>query len=211
MNYTDLASKVLLEVPGCPVFSIVQALKDSSIEFCVKTDIWIQPIEPVVVPANVNEIDLDTAAGQEINHVLAVFKNSGTINDPSYTRIFPSSPTDIISFSGKGPIRTYTMLDSDTITFAPTPIAAEKLAVQYSLEPSQSSTSIPDYIANENSEVIVKGALYRLQIQPGQVWSDPSRASANKVLFDKGLGIAIRKAKHGYAGGSLSVAPRQFV
>jgi hypothetical protein len=211
VKYTDLANKVLLEVPGCPVFSIAQCLKDAAIEFCIKTDIWIQPIEDAIVPAGTNEIDLSPPAGAEINHVLGVYRNRGTTASPSYEKLSPVTPVDIFMAAGSGPARVYTMNDSDTITVAPTPSVSETLYVLYSLKPSQSSTSIPDYIANENSETLIKGALYRLQIQPQKVWSDPDRAGMNKILFDKALGIAIRKSKHGYAGGALSVAPREFV
>lgn len=210
MKYTDLANKVLLEVPGCPVFSIAQCLKDAAIEFCIKTDIWIQPLEDAIVPAGTNELDLSPPAGAEINHVLGLYRNRDTASSPSYERLSPVTPVDIIMSAGRGPIRVYTMNDSDTITVAPTPEVSETLNVLYSLKPSQSSTSIPDFIANENSETLIKGALYRLQIQPQKVWSDPDRANTNKVLFDRALGIAIRKSKHGYAGGPLTVAPRAF-
>lgn len=211
MRCTDLANRVLLEVPGCPVFSIAQCIKDAAIEFCLKTDIWIQPLEDSILPANTNEIDLSPPTGAEINHVLGLYRNRGTPSSPSYERLSPVTPVDIIMNSGRGPARCYTMNDSDTITVAPTPEVSETLYVLYSLKPSQSSTSIPDFIANENSETLIKGALYRLQIQPEKVWSDPNRANINKSLFDKALGLAIRKSKHGYAGGPLTVAPREFI
>ena len=45
----------------------------------------------------------------------------------------------------------------------------------------------------------------------GQPWSNPNAAVANKQLFDRGVGKAIRQVKYGFSGGSLTAKSRAFI
>lgn len=203
MKYSDLASYVLLQVPSCPLFQIEQALRDSAIEFCTKTDAYLQEVEDLILIPGVDEYDLSPPSGTHVNHVLDIIRD-GTPLTPVGMRYVRRKDQ-----AGK-PLR-YTQTDSDTIVFIPTPDKAETLKVLYSLKPSQASSSIPDVLAKENTETLVHGALWRLFRVAGTPWYSMSTANVYYEMFKRNMGEAIRKVRHGYSGATLTVQIPEFV
>ena len=102
-------------------------------------------------------------------------------------------------------------VDQETLLFAPTPTENEKVYVLYSLKPTQSASTIPTIIANEYSETIVHGALYRLQMMKDTPFTDLQAADLNKKMYDKGEAQAVRKAKYGNVGAPLTIKYQEFV
>jgi hypothetical protein len=217
-----LVPKVKREVPSCPSFLIIEELRNTLIDFCVNTDIYLQDLTLLQVVKNVNEYeagDLDIPAGTELNHILDIYKefseSSGTqISQKRYTRLEAKAQiggVSIFDFYGKGAVRFYTQKDQETILFAPTPTVNEKLYVLYSLKPKQTATTIPNIIANEYMETIVHGALYRLQMMKDSPWTDLQAADLNKIMYDKGEARAVRKTKYGNVGAPLTVKYQEFI
>ena len=141
-----LVPKVKREAPSCPESLIVDELRNTLIEFCISTDIYLQDLGILQVVKNVNQYsdkDLDIPVGAELNHIIDIFKEfsddtNTQISQKRYTRIEPKSQIGAVSifdFYGKGPVKYYTQKDQETILFAPTPTENEKLYVLYSLKP----------------------------------------------------------------------------
>ena len=209
IKYADLAYLVQSELPGCPLFVIERAMRETAIDFFTKTDIHIQELEEVFMVSGEKEYDLSAPQGSDINHVVDVFRNQNTSNS-SYSPLTAVTITEYYQKQGSGTPQYYTMTDNDTILFAPTPSAQETLYVLYSLKPSQTSTSLNKGIANRNAELLAHGTLYRLQMMPEQAWSNPASAANNKVLYDKQMGDAIRKVKYGWAGAAMTASYKSF-
>lgn len=207
MKYEDLLVYVLPEVPSCPNFTAVQALRDSAIEFCVKTDAYHAELEPVDVQAAVWEYDLPAPSGTEINHVLRLLRKIGTV----YEALTPIAPQDYYLKQGEGQPKYFTQTASNLLLLAPTPQEVETLYAQFTLKPSQASIQIPDAVAKENTETLVHGALYRLLMMQDKPWTNVGSAGNNKKMYDQQLALAMRRIRQGYSGGVMSVAPRRFV
>ena len=217
-----LVPKVRREAPSCPSFLAIEELRNTLLDFCVTTDIYLQDLTLLQVVKNLNEYsssDLDIPVGTELNHIIDIYKefseSTGTqISQKKYTKIEPKAQIGAVSIFdvyGKGAVKYYTQRDQETILFAPTPTANEKLYVLYSLKPKQTATTIPSIIANEYMETIVHGALYRLQMMKDSPWTDIQAADLNKRLYDKGEAQAVRKAKYGNVGAPLTVKYQEFV
>lgn len=217
-----LVPKVKREAPSCPESLIVDELRNTLIEFCISTDIYLQDLGILQVLKNVNQYsdkDLDIPVGAELNHIIDIFKEfsddtNTQISQKRYTRIEPKSQIGAVSifdFYGKGPVKYYTQKDQETILFAPTPTENEKLYVLYSLKPTITATTIPTIIANEYAETIVHGALYRLQMMKDTPFSDVQAADLNKRMYDKGEAQAVRKTKYGNVGAPLTIKYQEFV
>ena len=80
-----LVPKVKREAPSCPEALIIDELRNTLIEFCISTDIYLKDLGILQVVKNVNEYsdkDLDIPAGAELNHIIDIFKvfsdDSGT-------------------------------------------------------------------------------------------------------------------------------------
>jgi hypothetical protein len=216
-----LVPKVRREAPNCPKFIILDELRNTLIDFCINTDIYMQDVTPFVVVANVNEYDssdLDIPPGAELNHIIDIFRSrsDASITQISQKKLVPIEAKaqigsqSIFSVYGKGRVDYYTQKDQETILVAPTPEATETLYALYSLKPKQTSTTIPSIIANEYQEVIVHGALYRLQMMKDSPWSDVQAADLNKRMYDKGEALAVRKTKYGNVGANLTVKYQEF-
>ena len=68
-----LVPKVKREAPSCPESLIVDELRNTLIEFCISTDIYLQDLGILQVVKNVNQYsdkDLDIPVGAELNHII---------------------------------------------------------------------------------------------------------------------------------------------
>jgi hypothetical protein len=216
----SLVSKVKREAPSCPSFIAIEELRNSLIEFCVSTDIYLADLALFQTVSGINEYesaDLDIPSGSELNHILDFFCESGEssvqLSEKSFTRLEPKAligKPSLFDAYGKGKPKFYSQKDQETILVAPTPDKNYSLYALYSLKPTATSTTIPSIIANEYQEVIIHGALFRLQMMKDSPWSDLQAAEINKRMFDKEKAKAVRKTKYGLVGAPLTIKYQEF-
>ncbi len=207
MRYLEIAEFVRPEAHGAPDFLVERALRDSAIDFCVKTDIYrLEPEDFLVIPS-ITEYELSIPVGTELNHIVDIYRNKQTLQPVSYTRLLEITGDG----TSKGKPNYYSQRDNTQFYLALTPNERETLKALYSLKPSPSSSSIPDTIGEEYKEPLVHGAIYRLQMMTNQPWSNMGAAQSNKALFDQRVGQVTREVKYGYSGGSLTVKSRAFI
>lgn len=207
MKFSDFALYIRPEAQGAPDYLIERAVRDSLVEFCVKTDVYLAEPEFITISKNINDYSLSIPAGTELNRIIDVFNNQ--------TPLSPVSYSDLLRLLGDetetGTPRYYSQRDNTDVFFAPIPDAKESFRVLYSLKPTSSSTSIPDTIGKENREAIVHGAMYRLQMMTGYSFTNGPAASMNKQLFDRAIGRTVRQTHYGFVGGALTAKKRDFI
>lgn len=206
MKYSDLNVYVMTEVPGCPEFTAIRAVRDTCIDFCARTDLYRADVQTLVVAAGVTDYELDAPNGTEPNHVKAVLRTGKPLESVTYEEAFMRVET-----AERATPSFYAQYDNANLIIGPKPAQRETLKVIYSLKPTQSSTSIPDTIGLEHRETLVSGALFRLQMMSGQPWMNPNAAMMNNQIYERGVAGAIRQAKYGHGGASLTVTPREFI
>lgn len=207
MKYSDFSTFIRPEVQGCPEFIIERAVRDAVIDFCSRSDIYIPEPEFITIIAGTNEYAPSLPASTELNHIIDIYNDR--------TRLKPLSYTDLLYRLGdetqKGSPRFYSQRDNDNFYLAPIPDVGDSFRVLYSVKPTSTSTSIPDTFGKENRELIVHGALFRLQMMSSQPFYNPASATDNRAFYEKSLGRKIREVKYGYSGGSLKVQYREFI
>ena len=207
MKFLDFSDFVRQECQGVPDFILERAVRDSAVEFCKKTGVYIPEAESVSIVAGVNEYEVSIPTGTELNYITDIFADK--------TRLQAVSWSELIHRVGDGNERGvpkyYSQRDNASFFLAPIPDAADTLRVVYSLKPSAGSTSIPDTVGKENREAITQGAVYRLQMMPNQPFSNQSAGIINKQLFDQAVSSAVRQVKFGFAGGNLKIRKREFI
>ncbi len=207
MRFLEIAEYVRPEAHGAPDFLVERAIRESAIDFCVKTDVYrLEPEDFLVIPS-ITEYELSIPAGTELNHIVDIYRNKQTLQPVSYTRLLEITGDG----TSKGKPNYYSQRDNTQFYLALTPNERETLKALYSLKPSPSSLSIPDTIGEEYKEPLVHGAIYRLQMMTSQPWSNMGAAQSNKALFDQRTGQVTREVKYGYSGGSLTVKSRAFI
>ena len=89
-----LVPKVRREAPSCPSFLAIEELRNTLIDFCVNTDIYLQDLTLLQVVKNLNEYsssDLDIPVGTELNHIIDITDCPGDdeVLDPIVKRLIP--------------------------------------------------------------------------------------------------------------------------
>jgi hypothetical protein len=207
MKYADFSQFIRPEVQGCPDYMIERAVRDSAVDFCTRTDVYVAEPEFVTIVQNVNEYDLSIDEGSELNHILDIFNNTTKLKPVSYSVLLGALGNE----STTGTPQYYAQRDNTQFYLAPIPSTSSSYRVLYSLKPSSTSTSIPDTIGKEYREAISHGALFRLQMMAGQPFGNLSLAGTNRDLFEKSIGRTIRQVKYGFSGGSLTAKSREFI
>jgi hypothetical protein len=207
MKYSDFSQYIRPEVQGCPDYMIERAVRDSAIDFCKRTDVYMVEPEFVTVIRGVNEYQVSLPTGTELNHIIDIYDDKINLKAVSYTELLSRLGNE----AERGTPRYYAQRDNTDFYLAPIPNDGKSLRVLYSVKPTASSTSIPDTIGKEHRETISHGALYRLQMMSGQSWANPNAAGDNKVLFEREVGRSVRTTKYGFSGGSLTCRPRAFI
>lgn len=207
MKYSDLNLYVRSEVQGAPDFMIERAIRDSAIEFCSRSDIYMPEPEFMTVISGINEYAVSLPSGTELNHIIDIFENTSPLNPISYSELLQRLGDE----STTGSPRYYAQRDNTDFYLAPIPAAQTTIRVMYSVKPTSNSSSIPDTVGKEHRELIAHGALYRLQMMSSQPWANPNAAGVNKQLFERGIGRVIRQVKYGFSGGSLTCKSRAFI
>ena len=207
MKYSDLNVYVRPEAQGAPDFIIERAVRDSAIDFCSRSDIYMPEPEFMTVIAGVNEYAVSLPSGTELNHIIDIFKNTTALKPTSYSELLHRLGDE----NTKGSPQYYAQRDNTDFYLAPIPAAAATIRVMYSVKPTSTSSSIPDTVGKEHKELIAHGALYRLQMMSSQSWSNPNAAGVNKQLFERSVGRVIRQVKYGFSGGSLTAKSREFI
>jgi hypothetical protein len=208
VKYSDLFVYVLSEVPGCPDFTAERAIRDTCIDFCARTGLYkAEPLSVIVVPG-ITDYELDAPVGTEPNHVNKVLRQGRELAKLPYEDAFMRN--ELAGVNRSVP-QYFSQYDNSNLLIGPAPKEKETLKVLYTLKPTTTSTSIPDTIGREHREVLVSGALFRLQMMAGSPWANGGAAQANSMIYEQGVTAAIRQAKYGHSGASLTVTYREFM
>jgi len=206
VKYSDLFLYVLSEVPGCPEFTAERAIRDACIDFFGRTDLWRADPLSLICLAGITDYELESPTGTEPNHVKQVLRAGRPLEQMMFEDAF-----SLIEQSERSAPSFWTQTDNGTLMLGPKPAAKETLKVLYTLKPTTSSTSIPDTHGLEWREVLVSGALFRLQMMAGSPWANGGGAQANNAIYEDGVKAAIKRAKYGHGGASMTVHSREFI
>lgn len=188
--YSDLLDEVLPNLAADPSQPVTKsAIKRTVIEFCRNSWVWRVFADAQSVQANNNEYDLEPPAGADIVTVLDVSYSGRPLIPQTadwLTRETPGWRTTT------GAPKYFTQLDTDQVILAPLPASSESAALEMTLvlQPSQSSTGFPKWIANQYFYEIAEGATARLMLMPGYAWTDIQNGIARRSIFDAGIANA---------------------
>lgn len=202
IKYSDLLRDVLPHLENGPSDPLAEAmLRSAVIEFCNQSWVWRYIPDPIGITAGEGAYDLEPPTGADVAAVLSCNIDGN--------EILPASTDDLSDMYARwqtlsGTTRHYTQTDTDSILLVPKPKfnIAGGLMMVLALQPSRSSTSFPDWIADQYAESLASGALSRLMLMPGKAWSDGQTGLFHKDKFHS----AIQAAKTSGARG-LGRAP----
>ena len=172
--YEDLVQKVAIHLSPCPEMIILDAIKQTVINFCTQTQGWVFDAPTIAPEDGVLTYQLDTPANTAIIKIWSLEGRTGQYQeDQNYYIGYPN-----------------------LLNFHVTPSAFEIKPV-LSLIPTLTSTEFPDYLMNYFYEYLVSGAVAMLQLMPFREWSQPNAAEYHSSKYQVGIHEALKMRDNG--------------
>lgn len=213
-TFEQFLPEILLDVPAVPEMVAVNAVRNSAIEFCQRSQIWHYEV------ANFNSVaeQADYVAGTDFtlpaSSILAqlnfVYYEKNKLIGTNQDRL------DNFSYNWRSressiPTRVY-MIDSTTVRFVDTPkeVTTDGIDMGVFLKPDRTSTTIADDIYDQYLEEIAVGAKYRLLGMRGKSWYDPVESLRHRHKNISDIGKARIRSSKSYGRGGKIVNLRPF-
>ena len=214
-TYEQFLDYVMPHVPGCPVELAVQAIRNTTIEFCERTLILQRDHDPVTVVANVQDYDCEPPTGYLVHKVMKAW-----YKERELTPFTPDQISDAFAYRRKidgvtpnktDPQRFY-QKDERTFSLHPWPVetVVEAVTMRVALKPTRASTSVDDVIYEDWMDAIAAGALVRLQMSPAKPYTLPNAAAINQQIYTQKLNEARQKAIRGHVRGNQQIKLRRI-
>lgn len=207
--YEQFLDRLIPHVPGCTDPVAVQALRDATIEFCVRSDWLTFEHDPITLLAGTSTYELEPPEDHIVSHVIQA-RLDGAALTPITLDDLGRRYDDWRDV--EGPPTHYTHLTPGEIVLFPRPTermtSALKLVV--SLRPSQDSDEVEDSIYEWWCETIIDGALWRLMELPGQPFSNPQMAEVKARRFRSGIGLAHARRHQSHTREPQRIQMRSF-
>lgn len=194
--YSQFQPFVQVDVPACPKALIIEAIRQTVIDFCQSTGFWRKELDGFYTVATDGEYELITPVDTVIADVLTIKVNERTVEAKTQDDL-ENGFSNWRALTGNPDY--YFLRDKKTLILVPTPDAAYPVRITISLKPTQSAQGCDEIIFEEYKQAIVDGALAWLMDKPSKEWSNPNLAMLYKQKYGNTLTYAKKKAQHGYA------------
>jgi hypothetical protein len=187
------------ELPGCPEETMRAALAAVSADFCARTHIWRDSLEPQNTIVDEALYDVDDFAVLE--SVLWVLVDGEKLRhtDPRHMRQE--------DFERKGKPTHFWVVADRSIRLFPIPDDVYEIKGEVALKPSRTSKGVEDWIYETWVDALVSGAIWWLAKTQGKEWSNMDLAMMHKGIYER----AITQARiRDYRNVPLSVSMRPF-
>lgn len=189
MEYTDVLGPVLARVEGCPIELATEAMRNSCMDFCVRSR-WLTTGITITLDGTQSPT---FALDQQVVDILdaqidgeAVYVTH--LNDPRVDDIEDGSDPDY-DYALR-----FTDPNNAELTPPATVAAPVNLAMLLVIAPGPTSTGIDIGLWRHWSEALKFGALWRLYEEPGKVWANPQAAMYCKGMYEQAIETASQAA-----------------
>jgi len=200
----DLIARVQQRVPKAPMLVVRDAYVAAVRDWCGQTR-WARDTLEATLVADTADYSLGSDPFLEIIDV-PVGKLMVTLSTGRITEI-PMKPSDPHSFDGNTPFtqpRTYAYIPESDITFYPTPDKTYGVVLELAVQPTRSTTQIPDKVVAKHWRAFEAGALAHLLMLP-EPWKDPVIAKVEESIFKASVNNAKADVARGFQSGTVLI------
>lgn len=200
-------------VTGVPEPILAQAVLDSCIQFAEESNILAYTLGPVNTTAGGATYSIPLPPQTQL-----VMIDKAWIGTRRLTLTPPMGMEDPTAVFGTVGTQTrpvgYTTnlyeIGSDSFGLYPAPDAANAKPVTLSLSvrPLNTATQVDDILLEDWPETIAAGAIYRIASTPGQLYTNPGKASEALMMFVRGLNRARNRSYKGRVISNATIAMR---
>lgn len=198
---TDFAKYVRQDAPGCAEPILLDAILDTCIDFCTRTELLSEIVKQAMVVDTKTYTLTPTDAATYPARLRAV-TNDGV----------PLTPTDAASYTllpartEAGVPTTYFSPTRNQITLAPVPNTTTPLEFDLVLRPTRAATSVHDVLLEEWVTAIADGARARLLASAGRPWANAELAGYFQGRYDDAVATAAAQTAMGNTSAAMHIA-----
>lgn len=222
-DLTDWNADISFHINNVPEPAVQLAVRKAAIKFCEKTHLWKQDLSRIDVEEDTQDYTLTDPDNSKIICVPekgVKYKQDGQ-DDDQFVSLDPTSETQNDIFdSGNwkyatGPTPSEYWVDNvdKQLHLKPVPTAdsSEGLLVTVVLKPSDTCTTVPDFIYDDWKDTILQGSLYELYSRKSAPWYDPNLAVYHDSEFKRMCNNAKFNKITGATNKPMRVRMRNFV
>lgn len=208
VNLSAFFPRLIPYAPGAPEPLAQQALLDAAIEFCDRSLVVTQMLDPITLSVGTNSVELEAPTGLRVASVLRVWFDEQLLGPQPYAQAatLPSYNSTPTQYYGEFIDEIYSL----TVVPAPDKLVRSGLKVRVALKPTRTATQVPDILFDHYAQSIVYGALGNLLAIPDQPFSNEAKSLDMTRLARAGAVAARVDALHGHLQSSMSVKMRAF-
>lgn len=205
----DFLPFVLPFARGASEPAAVREIRSAAIEFCRRTKVWQEMLEPLDITATIQEVELIAPEDSEIERIESVFYHSTPLAPCAEDQLLPTF--GITPTSTGAPLAYLQRIDQSYLVLAPIPRISESdaLYVRASLIPSQTAAELPDALFKRYADEIAHGALGRLH-QYHEKWANGQLAADKLGLFNAAIGWVSTRVAKSNVRSKRRVTPQYF-
>lgn len=191
-----------------PYPALAQALRSAMIEFCERSGLMRQTLDPIDVVEGTASYDLPEPTDHNIVTPVSVLYDSVPVHPTSESKadfIAPSWRTNELLYRYRMEGRTTVKL-----LWSPDQDITGGLIVRVSLRPTRDADALDDALYRDWAEVLAAGAAARLREMPGEPWSNPNAAVIDARKFGGGVAAARVRAEASDTAQPLRMQGRPF-
>lgn len=192
--YTAFLPEVAPHCEGAPEQVVVNAIRNSVIDFCERSWAWIYQTTAAALVASQQDYTLVVPTGTTVAQIIDGYYYGERIVPITRATVFDTLPAWRTQ-TGTKP-KFYMANDGGkTVSFIPIPSAVSVLPIGFTftlaLKPTRASTDMTaDWLYERYLEDIAHGALYRMYAMPKKAWTNANLAGTHKKLFEDGASAA---------------------
>lgn len=200
--------RILPYLPGCSEPLVSQVLLDSAIDFCTKSLVLRQNLDPFYTVVGTDMYDLESPSAQhEISRVMGVTLDGMELRPGMAELVRNDLPTDLAKPRAFLTDRTDSV---HTLRLMPPPDDVYSVVVAAVLRPSRTATMLDDDLFNLWISPIVNSAMAKAMMIPDQAFSNPAQAGYLAQVAAKETITSRVEGNYGLIRGSMSVRSRPF-
>lgn len=210
MKLDDFYPFIMPEVLGCPDPTVRNAILLAAIELTRESLSWTEIQDPIKLIDGEPDYDIDVPQGAYLVTVRDVWVGSRRLKPQTVASISMAMP-DWQTTKSNEPVYYNQAVDRGALRVYPTPYnPTASMVVRAAYAPLPTATSLPNFLGQQQMEVMAAGAKSRLMLMPGQPWSNQALGLFYKTLFDDGVIKAKVDEAHDRVAGTVRVEPRSF-
>lgn len=190
-TFADMVPAVQQNLPSCPQPVVESYLLRATAEMCRESFAWIEKLAAVDVQPASFPYAVVPGTGKK---AVKVFRVEIDGEQPGLAKVtIPYA--DQVAFDWRTETGTPSMFVEDptgTITLISVPTGQVSVVSTIAIEPTATTTVLPDDLVREHKDALVSGAISYLSIIPNVPWFSVEFGSMHKGIFNEGKRKATR-------------------